>query len=276
MTTLRAARNGDRVALGAFLAGRPDTSMMLRANLRAVGLAWTPPGVVGQGEYEIACRGNVVVGVVCHAWNGKLLVQADEAAGALAVACTQRTSRPIRGLVGPLAQVDEVRAALGITAARKENERELLMALSLDELVVPPALVRSEVDGRRASARDREVLIAWRRAYLIETALDGRAEAAIDEGLARGTVWIATRDGVPVAMCMFNAVLPDAVQVGGVYTPSDLRGRAYARVVVAAALLAARDAGALRATLFTPRPDAVAAYRALGFTALGSYAFDTL
>jgi predicted GNAT family acetyltransferase len=65
---------------------------------------------------------------------------------------------------------------------------------------------------------------------------------------------------------------PDAVQVGGVFTPQALRGRGYARAVVAGSLLEARGAGAARAILFTPRPDAVAAYRAVGFEQIGRYA----
>jgi len=62
------------------------------------------------------------------------------------------------------------------------------------------------------------------------------------------------------------------VQVGGVYTPPALRNRGHARAVVAASLLDARGDGATRGILFTPRPDAVAAYRALGFAAIGRYA----
>jgi predicted GNAT family acetyltransferase len=73
-------------------------------------------------------------------------------------------------------------------------------------------------------------------------------------------------------MCLHNAVLPDAVQIGGVYTPPELRGRGHARAVVATSLTDARAAGATRAILFTPRPDAAAAYRAVGFAPVGHYA----
>jgi GNAT superfamily N-acetyltransferase len=58
----------------------------------------------------------------------------------------------------------------------------------------------------------------------------------------------------------------------GVYTPPELRGRGHARAVVATSLIDARAAGATRAILFTPRPNAVAAYRAVGFAPIGHYA----
>jgi predicted GNAT family acetyltransferase len=83
---------------------------------------------------------------------------------------------------------------------------------------------------------------------------------------------VVEHDGAVVATCTHNAVLPDAVQVGGVFTPPLLRGRGHARAVVATSLIDARAAGATRATLFTPRADALAAYRAVGFEPVGRYA----
>jgi predicted GNAT family acetyltransferase len=68
-------------------------------------------------------------------------------------------------------------------------------------------------------------------------------------------------------------MLPDCVQVGGVYTPPELRGRGYARAVVAASLLAARDAGVERSILFTGQDNDFArrAYLALGYEVVGEY-----
>jgi predicted GNAT family acetyltransferase len=81
-------------------------------------------------------------------------------------------------------------------------------------------------------------------------------------------------DGQPVAYQQFNAMLPDVVQVGGVWTPPAWRGRGYGRAVVAGALLAARDAGARRGVLFTGDANLPArrAYAALGFSRVGEWA----
>ena len=67
-------------------------------------------------------------------------------------------------------------------------------------------------------------------------------------------------------MCTHNARAADTVQVGGVWTSPELRGRGHARAVVAGALLVARSAGARRGVLFTGERNipALRAYRALG------------
>jgi predicted GNAT family acetyltransferase len=74
-------------------------------------------------------------------------------------------------------------------------------------------------------------------------------------------------------MCAFNAAAGGVVQLGGVYTPPRLRGRGYARSVVAGALVLAQAEGADRAVLFTGEQNAAAlkAYRALGFRDVGDY-----
>ena len=278
---LAPANEADRPALDAYLAAHSDTCMLLRSNLRAVGLAWTPPaGAVAQAQYVVARRAGAVVGVAGHAWNDNVLLQADAHAAALAALAVRRSGRPVAGLLGPVDQVAAARAALGLAGAPVSLDSEqTLMALALDRIAVPPALRDGAVVGRRAAAGDRAVLIAWRAAYLIETGasvagadVPAQAAAAIDRALAAQQVWLIERDGAPAAMCTHNAVLPDSVQVGGVFTPPALRGRGFARAAVARSLLDARAAGAGRAILFTPRPDAVAAYRAVGFEPIGGYA----
>jgi predicted GNAT family acetyltransferase len=66
-------------------------------------------------------------------------------------------------------------------------------------------------------------------------------------------------------MTGFNATLPEIVQIGGVYTPADLRGRGYARRAVALHLAEARGKGTARAVLFAANDAAARAYRAIGF-----------
>jgi predicted GNAT family acetyltransferase len=94
-----------------------------------------------------------------------------------------------------------------------------------------------------------------------------------------GLLWLLTEAGRPVASTAYNARVtrpdgsPETVQVGGVWTPVELRGRGYARCAVAGQLLESRGQGATRAVLFTgeDRMDAQAAYRALGFEPCGDY-----
>ena len=81
------------------------------------------------------------------------------------------------------------------------------------------------------------------------------------------------RDGAPVAYAAYNAAVPTCVQIGGVWTPPDLRGQGFARAVVAGSLLAARERDVQRSVLFTEVDNhfAKSAYRALGYERIGDY-----
>jgi GNAT superfamily N-acetyltransferase len=271
------ARDADLSTLAAYLAERADTCMFLCSNLRAAGLRWD--GARYQGQYMLAWDGDALVGVIAHAWNGMLTIQADAPLAELAAETVRHSGRKVAGFTGPLDQVHAARAALGLVdAPTLVDDDETLMALSLDQLVIPPTLASGAVRVRRGTADDRRAIAAWRAAYLIEAggaspgaATDTEAAQWFDAALAEATLWIAERDGAPVAMTAFNARLPERVQVGGVFTPSPMRSRGHARAVVAGALLDARETGVERAILFTPRADALAAYSAIGFEPIGRY-----
>ena len=81
-----------------------------------------------------------------------------------------------------------------------------------------------------------------------------------------------------VATSTWNAQLPDCVQIGGVFTPPELRRRGYGRAVVAGSLVEAREQGVGRSVLFTgvDNPAARRAYEALGFEVVGDYALFLL
>ena len=93
----------------------------------------------------------------------------------------------------------------------------------------------------------------------------------LDAQIAAGHAWVAVEHGVLVSLAAFNASLPDIVQLGGIYTPPERRGRGYARVAVAGSLVAAREQGVSRAVLFTGGPSAARSYEAVGFRRIGDY-----
>jgi RimJ/RimL family protein N-acetyltransferase len=267
---------GDEPELERFLAPVADSSMFLRANLFRGGIV--DRGARLQGTY-VAARDPSIVAVAAHWWSGMLSVQGDLAAvGAAASEAVARTGRAVIGITGPWAQVVAVRAALGF-ADRKTamNSREDLFALALADLRVPPALADGRWICRRFEEADRDELVSWQLAYESEalgathTAEDeARERAAFDP---RGDKWVLVVDGQRVARAMFNAALPDCVQIGGVYTPPAQRGRGYARAAVAGSLLDARAAGATRSILFTGEDNAAAraAYLALGYQVIGDF-----
>jgi GNAT superfamily N-acetyltransferase len=275
--TIRVLTQSDAAALEAFLVQHRDSSMFLRSNARRAGLDYL--GQAYQAQYVAAFRGDAIVAVAAHGWNGMILVQAPEQAEAVARACVAESSRKVSGFTGPLEQVRRARAALQLSeapAAAVLDDR--LYAVDLSELVVPPGLSSGAVVCRAPEPEEREPMLAWRLAYDIEIlgAVDSeeqRARAAgfYDSRIAEGSAWVALVNGAPVSFSAFNASLPDIVQLGGIYTPAELRGRGYAKCAVAASLLAARERGVSRAVLFTQNPSAARSYEAVGFRALGDY-----
>ncbi len=276
--TTRVLAPGDEAELDAFLARVTDSAMFLRSNLRAVGLAWSGRAFEGHWVARLS-PDESIAGVVCHAWNGNLLVQDDRPEVTVREAL-RVSGRAVAGIIGPRAHVAAARAALGLGAPQLAED-QLLMALALDELIVPSALASGRVRARRATARDLDAMVAFRYEFLVEAIHDPPGEATraiarngIAGSLSRGTLWLLEHAGAIVSTCDFNAQLPDAVQLGGVFTPSAERRRGHAQAVVAGALVDARARGVSRAVLFTDahNPSSTRAYAKLGFTVVGEYA----
>lgn len=277
MAELRILKPGDEAALEAFLLRHAASSMFLRSNSRAVGLA--DHGERLEGTYAAGFDGPEIVAVAAHYWNGNVVLQAPDHLTAVLDLAVGRSGRAVKGLVGPWVQAETARRRLDLDAnSASLFSREILMSLPLDRLKVPAPLASGNVLCRAARADEVEWLAACNRTYQVEAVgrmdspdlLDECREAA---GWNFEKWWVLTENDSPVSCTTFNARLPDMVQVGGVFTPPDLRGQGYGRAVVAGSLLTARDEGVETAILFTAEENEPAqrAYRALGFEEIGDY-----
>ncbi|MCH8267669.1 MAG: GNAT family N-acetyltransferase [Acidobacteria bacterium] len=277
MTTFRMLGPGDEIALEAFLLTHVDSSMFLRSNLRDGGLVYQ--GKPYQADYMAKVSGNQILGVAAHLWNGNLMLQMPEETGELMQAFGKQARRSLKGLVGPHSQVASAREALGLSNAPATWEsHQNLFSLHLSQLTVPEALQAGRFQCRHSRKADLDLLIQWRVAYMIEAineketpALWSTSREAIERNNSEGSLWVLLDGGRLVSMSAFNASLPDSVQVGGVWTPPELRSRGYARCAVAGSLLEAREKGAERAILFTEDAAARRTYLALGFRIIGDY-----
>lgn len=280
MTGIRLLMPGDEGRLDTYLARHPATSMFLRSNLRRVGLEDRAERF--HARYAALVDGDGAIhGVVSHAWNGNLLIQAEpDIAVELARFHLAAGDRAVAGIIGPLPAVRAVQTLFPDRPLLKDGAEDLF-DLSLSDLKVPALLTDGGLSWRRAVAGDVPLLSSWRVGYCVETLgeadnADLRARAAADVGawVAAGDVFVVVGvDGVPLSMATHNARIPDTVQIGGVWTPMPLRGRGLARAAVAGALLAARNDGAAMAVLFTGKQNEPArrAYLSLGFRIIGDY-----
>lgn len=254
----------------AFLALHSRSSMYLRAELRR-----------DISNFAIARMQGEIAAVAAQVANGMMLLQAPLGAGALAAAVLRLTGQQLAGFFGPMAQVQAALRDMGLAQAPLlKNTHEDLFALPLSELRLPAALVAQTVRCRVAGEADASLLIAWRAAFrraALNEVDDARIAQASRDDIAAllpaGSLFVLESDR-PLACCSFNARLPDMVQIGNVWTPPALRGRGYARSVVAGALALAAQAGVGEAILSTGRDNvaAQAAYRGIGFQLAGDYA----
>jgi RimJ/RimL family protein N-acetyltransferase len=279
MPQIRILGPGDEPALESFLLPRIDTSMFLLGNMRAAGLA--DRGATAQGTYAAACDGAEIVGVAAHYWNGNLILQAPVEIEVLCRTAIEASGRSVRGLLGPAAQVAEAKAALDLAAdAIQMDETENLYSLVLRDLIVPEGLGAGRLIGRRLEPRDVGQVTEWLVAFGLEAlsetdspSLWERTRANVERKQRQGLTWIVEDRGRAVSTSGFNTSTAEAVQIGGVYTPPELRGRGYGRAAVAASLLDARAEGVQRSILFTGVRNVPAqrCYEALGYRLAGDY-----
>jgi RimJ/RimL family protein N-acetyltransferase len=270
---------GDETAVRAFFERHPDTTLFFQNNVATAGLV--DRGVPYSGTYVAAFDGDAVAAMAAHYWQGNLILEAPRGVDEVARAAIAASGRPVSGLLGPWAQVQAARAALGLGAAvTTMDSPDELFAVSLAALRVPTLLARADVRCRHPRADELEQVVAWREDYAAAVlgqergpALTERSRGEILRNQAEGRNFVLEVDGALVAYSGYNAMTSSCVQVGGVWTPPRLRGRGYARAVVAGSLLSARTRGVARSILFTGVENvaAQAAYAALGYERVGDY-----
>lgn len=286
---IRRLARPDYAILERFLSRHAATSMFLRSNARAAGLE--DHGELFHATYIGAFDDAELVGVMCHCWNGMILVQApDEAVLARLYRALRAlptiADRGITGAAGDYRQVRAIVDALKPDARLVQMDaREGLFALALKNLLIPPLLQQGSVVCRHFEARDMATLLRWRVDYSVE-ALGARRDAVRqDEEAAmlrrylenrHGFVLAEARAGRLLATSLFNAALPDAVQIGNVWTPPELRGRGYARAVVAGQLRLAGQDGVREAILFADDAAAIRVYESVGFKKISEYGITLL
>jgi RimJ/RimL family protein N-acetyltransferase len=278
-SSIRLLTQEDKSALEAFLLPRIDSSMFLIGNLRATGLEYRD--LPYYGTYAARFDDGKIAGVAAHYWNGNLILQAENGAAELCREAVKASRRPVAGMIGPGAQVESVKRALGLDPAGIQmDETENLYRLDLIALTVPDLLSSGAAKARPAEPGDLDLLAEWRVEFSMEGlgAQDGPAlrrecRESIGRSIRERRTWILEAEGKPASTSSFNSAVREAVQVGGVWTPPPLRRRGYARAVVAASLLSARADGVQKGILFTGRSNLPAqkAYAALGFRHAGDY-----
>ena len=268
---MREATPDDLSWIEALCVANIQTSMFLLQNLRDHGLG---------GTSEYAMRVWVrpdKTGVFAVTNGGMVMLHLPFAEDKdWAFARSALTGRDLIGVLGDAPQVRQALNAMGLASApTRVDDDDQNLTLYLSEMTVPDCAGFSIAPP---SSNELELLVGWRSAYHQSTlgtpvneARD-RAAADIDRYMAADSHRVLWHHGAPVGFTGFNARQPEAVQIGGVFTPPELRGRGYARRAVALHLQEAQAQGVQAAVLFAANDAATRAYRALGFQTVGRFA----
>ena len=259
----------DLPALRAFLTGHAATSMHPLANLDRHGMDGPAPRSM---SFWLARDEGAITDALGVSTEGFVFPVCPTLPLPAITAILARTG--VKGMIGEARQVAALRKAAGLTRAAPLDAEEPHYHLDLTRLVMPDTtglrLVPLSEDNR-TTAED------WRSAFAAE-ALGYPADEAPQKGQSDVTAFIDAdshrllmQGDTPLAMTGFNAEIPGMVQVGGVYTPPDLRGRGYARAAVALHLAEARAKGTTEAVLSAATASAAHAYEAIGFTRIGDF-----
>jgi GNAT superfamily N-acetyltransferase len=283
----RLLTKGDEGLVDVFLRPHTPTVYFMRSNLLRAGLVYQDRPF--HADYIGAFQEEKLMGVLSHSWMGSVQIFCPDVQIIPSLTKCWRDlladhPRKIDCFLGPAAQIEAVFDSCGITADKlREAAPETLFALSLGKLVMPALCERSGIVVRRASREDAAQLISWRHDYYVEAIGDpsgaatlAKAQSEITRRIDEGDLFVLEDQGALVSFCGAGGFLPDWKVVGPVWTPPDLRGRGYARAVTAVALATLRDEGASHAVLFARDPQAVRAYRAIGFDVMGDWRLDFL
>lgn len=264
------ATAADRPAIEAFLHDHIATSMFPLSNLRRHGMEGGHPRSM---NFWVRWQAGRVTDLLPVSEEGMVFPQCPT--GPWGDAKVVLTGQAIKGLIGDAGQVAALRRALNLPAdAPGLDEAEPLYQLDLQKLQMPDC---TGFTLRPLSDAPRALINYWRASYLAEVlpmpGQDNQMQAVRDVNgyLEADSHRVLLEGDTPVAMTGFNAMLPEAVQIGGVYTPPEARSRGLARRAVALHLAEARAQGVAHAILFASSPQACKAYEAIGFRRTGNF-----
>ena len=259
----------DRAAVEAFLTKHIATSMFPLSNLRSHGMSG---GHARAMQFWVRWKAGQIVDLLPVSDEGMIFPQCPNRPWGDARAVLAGTA--VKGMLGDASQIAELREVLGLPAQGGLDNEEPLYELPLADLQLPDC---AGFTLRPLKDAPRDLVIAWRCAYLKEVLpmpgedFDAKAVQDIDSYIAADSHRVLYEGETPVAMTGFNATLPEAVQIGAVYTPPNDRSRGLARRAVALHLQQAIAQGVNHAILFAASPQACKAYEAIGFRRTGDY-----
>jgi|GEM_PF-342021 len=275
---IRVLKAGDEDALDGFLARHWLSSMVIRARRMAGGIL--DDSKPDQGTYAAVWDGETIVSVAAHYVDGLVAVQAPRSLAAVVRAAVTAARRGVNSFAGPWAQAEAAVAAVGRSQRRPLfGHPQMLLVLDLNKLQVPGPVKKLGMSCRPVRADEIDALTPWRVAASIDQlgmkdSPELRAKTRVEtQTLIEAKRLYVAETSAPIGITVVDAVVPEAVQFGGVWTPPRLRNRGLEAAAAIALVEVFRAPGIKHVVMLAPKTSAITlrAYQAIGFTALGEY-----
>jgi predicted GNAT family acetyltransferase len=177
-------------------------------------------------------------------------------------------------LPGVVASLPELDGFVGMWTTNRDADARLVLRQGVYELREVLPLPASPGAARPATLADRDLVVAWTRAFAAESLphedMADRQTRLIETKLVSteaSGLWLWEDDGAPVSMSGYGGSTPNGIRIGPVYTPPDLRGRGYATGLVAEQTRWLLGSGRRLCFLYTDldNPTSNALYRRIGY-----------
>lgn len=253
-----------------------ETSIFLLGNLEKYGPV--PTEHPRSGQYKCIMDCDEVVGVFCLTRTGMILAQSNRRVDITHIILNEcEKEQPICAFNGAWEVIEPVYSTYKSKHKNYSDgffSKEILFKLDLNDSN------RIEGAGRFLNEKDFEEWNFLNLDYLAgeKLAVDGSTEqrrASFFEKVKQKHWWGLNENNRLVSIAGFNACFQDVGQLGGIYTPPEMRGRGLARKCVEKLIYDSIHVHNLsRLILFTGNDNIAAQrlYRSVGFTEIGNYA----
>ncbi len=282
ISNIRQLTASDKIEVESFLKAGIEQTLFLLYNILRGGLNYS--GKPGQSIFFGSFQETKITSVMSLSWNGHMQIFTPHAMEDICdkfIPFLKKHKKEVLGISGPPDHVQQALQYLNLDLHPKLlYSIEKLYTLHLENLQpIMPQAGRVCV-LRKATPEDYNMLVEWQIAYALET-LGSKDNRQLRESTQRRIqalvqsdadyMRIFEVDGVAVSRTNITAALPEAIMLGGIWTPPEHRNKGYARSAVAAHLLEQKKSGVDKAVLFTNSPAATKAYKALGFKEAGNF-----
>lgn len=177
-----------------------------------------------------------------------------------------------KSLPGVNASTAEAKAFAETWRSLTSQSYEIKMAMRAFQLKQVQKISQATGELRQATERDRELLIDWFEAFVVEALgiAATNTERAVERHLQRGTAYL-WEDETPVSIACHIRITPNGAGISIVYTPPEHRGKGYASSCVAALSQTLLSRGHKYCFLLTDlaNPTSNHIYQAIGYQPVG-------